>query len=378
MSDVTITLFSDPLSVRAYRRRAVRSQLRYAFDDVDLRYRCVVSIPERSNASGDATGDDPGERDGTDDGDETAARAEALSELRAAGTMPVADLVSAEGLPPSWAACEAIVAARAQGGGGAAFDLARTLADRVFASGESIATPDEIREAAASVAGLDPERVADAVGTRRATAAVGRDLERARQTVESLPEVDVRGTPETVPLGSRSYLDGVPEGPNAQAGPEADGAAAAEDGEAPDSDADGEGSEATPSTDEVFRAPVYRVDGPTGATVVDGAAGFDALRDAIRRFDPDLGDTGETTETQSRNVMQQYGAAPMNAESFGPEDHESRALDVLATLPSAFTAEVRACLDVTDETCRIALHRLKRDGRVRRATTGAWVRVPEE
>ena len=94
MSDVTITLFSDPLSPAAYRRRAVRSQLEYVFDDVEFRYRCVVSVPEATD-------------------DVFSEVADELSDLRSASTMPVADSLTAEDLPSSWAACEAIAAARA-------------------------------------------------------------------------------------------------------------------------------------------------------------------------------------------------------------------------------------------------------------------------
>ena len=65
-------------------------------------------------------------------------------------------------------------------------------------------------------------------------------------------------------------------------------------------------------------------------------------------------------------------------ESFSPEDHGERALAVLGAVRSAFVPEIAACLDVTEETCRIALHRLKRQGSVQRETTGAWTRVPEE
>jgi len=363
MSDVTITLFSDPLSPAAYRRRAVRSQLEYVFDDVEFRYRCVVSVPEATD-------------------DVFSEVADELSDLRSASTMPVADSLTAEDLPSSWAACEAIAAARAYSGADAAFALARALADRTFAAGEPVNAPGAIHEAA-TAAGVDAERVVDAVGSRRAAAAVGRDLEGARQTVSDLKEFEVRGTPETAPLRPRSYLDDVDDGRDAGTNADteddsdtnADTDADINDETDTNDDAD-EGSE--PTTNEVFRAPVYRVDGPARTIVVDGAAGFDAVRDAVRTQDPELGDLGDTTGTQSRNVMQQYGTSPMNAESFSPEDHGERAVAVLSTLKSAFTPEIRACLDVTEETCRITLHRLKRDGDVRQLTTGSWARVPEE
>ncbi|QCC47137.1 hypothetical protein [Halobellus limi] len=349
MSDITITLFSDPLSVAAYRNRPVRSRLRYGFSDVDRRYRCLVSIPEPI--------------DGAD-----AESAERLARFDDTGGMPVESDVTADGVPSSWMACEAIAAGRETGGRGAAFDLARALADRTFAAGDPPSTPEGVRRIAESVPGIDAEAVAAAVGTRRATAAVGRDLERARETVSRLAEVDVRGSPRTVPLRPRSHLDG----------PLSDGdGAGSPDGR--DSDDGTDDADPTARTeDAVFAAPVYRIDGPAGTTVVDGAAGFDVLRDAVRTHDPDLGDAGASTETQSRNVMQQYGADALSAESLGPEDHRERALEVLGALPSAFAPEIAACLDVTEETCRIALHRLKREGSVRRETTGAWTRVPEE
>ncbi|WP_144903403.1 hypothetical protein [Halobellus captivus] len=384
MSDVSITLFSDPLSIDAYRRRPTRSRAEYVFGDVDITYRCAVSVPHSL--------------------DNTQSTAEIRSRSDGGG-MPVDSSVTADGFPSSWTACEAVATARELGGTDAAFALAREIADRTFAAGQPTATPEAIREAAEVVPGLDGRSVADAVGSRRATAAVGRDLELARQTVAKLSAFDVRGTPGREPLRPRSALDspeddGVGADGRAEAAdPETgvDGAdptadvdggdsqdVANEDGPQDDSDEDGprddnaQVSNSPRTPDAVFTAPVYRVDGPSGTTVVDGAAGFDALRDAVRKYDPDLGETEQTTETQSRNVMQQYGAAPMNAESFSPEDHGERAIDVLDSLPSASTTEISACLDVTEETCRITLHRLKREGDVRRLTTGAWTRVPEE
>ncbi|MFD1687364.1 hypothetical protein [Halobellus litoreus] len=366
MSDVSVTLFSDPLSVAAYRNRPTQSRLRHAFDDVDRRYRCLVSIPTPIGGEDAAAGD--------------------RERFENTGEMPVDSALTADGLPSSWPACEAVAAAREAGGSAAAFDLARAIADRTFAGGDPPATPEDVGALATSSVGVDAERVADAVGGRRATAAVGRDLERARRTVSLLPAVDVRGTPGTEPLRPRSCLDGPGTGTRSESAFDTD--SSTEEGTdldagGGDSDTDGGGTDSpddAPSRTEaaVFAAPVYRIDGPAGTTIVDGAAGFPALREAIRTHDPDLGDTGERTETHSRNVMQQYGTDALNAESFSPEDHGERALDVLGTLRTAFTPEIAACLDVTAETCRIALHRLKREGSVKRETTGAWTRVPEE
>ena len=365
MSEVSVTLFSDPLSVAAYRNRPTQSRLRHAFDEVDLRYRCLVSIPNP------IAGED--------------AAADGLERFENTGEMPVDSALTADGLPSSWPACEAVAAAREAGGSAAALDFARAVADRTFAGGDPQSAPESLGALAASSVGIDAERVADAVGGRRATAAVGRDLERARRTVSLLPDVAVRGTPETEPLRPRSCLDG--PGPDTRSEAAFDTDSSTEEDTDPDaggdSDTDGGGTDSsddTPSRTEaaVLAAPVYRIDGPAGTTVVDGTAGFPALREAIRTHDPDLGDTGESTETHSRNVMQQYGTDALNAESFSPEDHGERALDVLRTLGTAFMPEIAACLDVTAETCRVALHRLKREGSVKRETTGAWTRVPEE
>jgi|GEM_PF-5356525 len=324
MTGVTATYYGDPLSVPGYRHRPTLARARYRYPGLDWRYRCLLAVPDPL------------------DGDEATATATALATIQDTVGLPTTPGAFTETVPASWWACRGVAAARAHTDATGVFTLAAELAARAFATGSPATDADGVAAAADPVPGLDAAALAATLDTHRATTAVGRDLERMRQLVDSLDTVDVRGDPPTAALTPRSC----PDTPD-------DGAA-------------------------VFAAPVFHLDAGDDAVLVDAAAGADAIDTALDRLAPDAGRAPEPATAQSRDIMETYGTPARDAERLTAEDYPAQITAVLEALECAYIPEVATCLDLTDRTCEVALHEMAAAGTVTRTPTGAWTLAPEE
>lgn len=358
MTRVTGELFCDPLAVAGWRHLPLLRQVEYTFPEVDWVLRPVVAHP--TAPAGEAR-------------EELAERARRAGE---ASGLPV-DAESLVGsFPASWPACEALAVAQSTAPGTAMAYL-RQLRVETFAAGSPPADPSTLADVARRVPGLDPEEVADAVGNRRATAGLGRALERGRGLVAAIDAgaLEVRGDPGRMPLSPRALDDG----------DETDQGDGPGD---PDGDADGPGEPADDADcpDEPEEAPAPAVPAPPLArfdygdrsVVVDPAAGFDEFADVLRGFDPDLGDLDWDAAIHGREAMQAYGVAKRTAENLSNERFPPKVRTVLERVDDAFVAEIAACADLDPDTTRVAVRELRADGVAERTPTGAWRLVPEE
>lgn len=353
MTQVTAELFCDPYAAACWERRPALRHVEYKFPAVEWVVRPVVARAESL--------------DGT-------AAEEYAADAKRAGTtagLPVAEDALAEGVPDSWAACEALVAVRDADSGGA-LELYHRLTARAFAAGRPTSSPDELAALATSVADVERETVRDAVGSRRATATVGADLEIGRQLVATLPETEVRGDPATMPLAPRAF-GGIPPGNEAGDRPECE-----EEGQA-DSDGEDSAEDAADrdSAPAVPAPPLVRLSAGESTVVVDPSKGQAEFADVLRTFDPDMGETDYSSKIHARDAMRSYGISKRMAENISSEEYRPKVERVLTRLGGAFLTEIATCTDLDPETCRRTLRKLRSEGTVARTDAGVWRHVRE-
>jgi len=361
---IRATLFTDPLSIDSWRHRPTVRRLGYVFRDVAWTPRAAVALPDRL------------------DGERAREFAATAADAAEATGLPLADDAFAEGVPASWAACEALAAVRAVAPG-RALAFHRRVQAEAFGGGRPPADARALGALAADV-GVDADEVAAAVGSRRATAAVGADLERARATVAALDDLEVRGAPDRLPLGDRLLTD-APAGDEGTTPADDDGATPTDDDGATPMDDEGTtpmDDEGTTPTDDaeaaVFAPPVVRIDAGDETVVVDVRAGFDEFVDVFGRIDPDLGHLDHTADKLGRRAMRAYGMPKAAAEQLTHGQYGERIASFLADDGPAFTPEIAACLDLDPATVRDAARDLVLASDVTSTATGAWRRVPEE
>ncbi|WP_435147900.1 hypothetical protein [Halobaculum sp. P14] len=354
MTRVDADLFCDPFAAAQWRHQPVIRHVEYAFPEVAWTVRPVVAHPEP-----------------LDGPDADAAATDAERAATAAGLPVNADALR-DGVPSSWAACEALVGVRDAAADRALAYLHR-LAGEAFAAGRPPASAEALADVAADVDGVDPDAVRDAVGSRRAAAAVGRDAEVARGLLAD-DDVGVRGDPATLPLAPRLYSDGDPT------------ARASRDDDRDSDDDRSSNDDRDSNDDEAGRGPQATVPAPplvcirSGeyVDVVDPATGFDEFVDVLRRIDPDLGDLNWRAQIHGRSAMESYGVEQRAAEQWSNEDYAPQVREVLSTFGEAYLADVAAAANLSADTCRLSLRELDADGDVARTETGAWRLRTEE
>jgi hypothetical protein len=346
MSDLRAELFCDPFAPGVWRFRPLLSRIGYTFSELPWTVRPVAAVETR--LEGEAA-----------DSFRTAA-----TQAGAAADLPVAAELFAEGVPSSWPACEALVAVRSSQPEAARRYLDR-LSARTFAEGEPPTSADTLAALAESV-GVAGDVVRDAVGSRRATAAVGRDIERGRALFETLHAHEVRGDPEADELGARLSDDGGAADP-ADGG---DDSAEHDDADAPSAPAAQRSLAGSASA--VPRPPLVRIYAGDRTVVVDPRTGFDEFLDVLHRYDPDLGDLDWESQLYGRKVMTAYSIPDRTAEHLSTEPYGEKIRTILTALGEAFTAEVAACADLDAETVRLELRSQRADGVVESTDSGAW------
>jgi len=357
MSDLHAELFCDPFSVAGWRCRPTLKRVAYTYPELNWTLRPTVAFP------------DPLSED-----DLTTYARDARRAADATG-LPVDTDPLESGVPASWAACEALVAARAADPNGA-MELYNRLAAATFAGGDPPATPDAIATVADNIDGLDADSIADAIGNRRTTAALGQDLAIGADLFDRLEEYEVRGTPGTLHLNARLIGDGA-SAPASEDEPVEDGETG-DDGEAGD---DGEtakasdGDEATEAgSDEavVPAPPLVRLRAGRYTVVVDPARGYQEFADVLGRYDPDMGRDLWKEQRYGRKVIQAYGVGQRTAENLSGENYAEKSREVLESVGESFVADVAACTTLDPDTCRIALRQLGAEGGAERGFSGGW------
>lgn len=349
MTTLHAELFCDPFAVDSWRHRPTLKHVAYAFPELRWTLRPIVAHPEPLEGE---------------------AATSVAAGARQAGTeagLPVADGSLADGIPASWSACEALVAARSADAE-SAFELYNRLSARLFAGGDPPTAADELAAVAAEVEGLAAEVVRTAVGSRRATATLGRDLEIGRELFARLDAFEVRGTPGRLPLTDRLLGDAVLP-LNNETGRQ--------------STADGEGTEA--ETDDVNRGdaetdeepvvplpPLVRIRADEYTVVVDPACGHQEFADVLQRFDADIGRPAWEEKLYGRQAMRAYGMEKRTAENITGENYPEKVEAVLEEAGESFVADVAACTSLDPDTCRVALRKLGAEGGAARGPSGGW------
>lgn len=355
MSALHAELFCDPFAVGSWRYRPTLKHVAYAFPELEWTLRPTVAVPDPL------------------DGEDAAGFADDARRAASAAGLPVADDELAEGIPSSWAACEALVAARTQDAE-AAFELYNRLSARLFAGGDPATTATDLGTVAADVDGLDAGAVEDAVGSRKATATLGRDLEIGRDLLSRLDEYEVRGTPGRLPLSDRLLGDTASplttvSGEEPASEEDGDDGAATEADEAEDAD---EGPERAEQEQTVPSPPLVRIRAGKYTVVVHPDGGHQEFADVLQRFDADIGRPAWEEKLYGRKAMRAYGMEKRTAENISGENYPEKAEEVLAEVGESFVADVAACTDLDPDTCRVALRKLGVEGRAERGPSGGW------
>lgn len=373
MGDLHAELFCDPFSVAGWRHRPLLKRVAYTYPELSWTLRPIVAFPDPLSGS---------------DAETFASDAQAAG---AAADLPV-DTDSLEtGVPASWAACEALVAARAADPVGA-MELLDRLAATTFAGGDPPSTPDAIATVAAGIDGLDADSIRDAVGSRRATAALGRDLALGADLFARLDDHEVRGSPGRLRLDARLLGDGasaITAGAPTTAEAATDSTEGATDAAddvrdtTTDADTDGddvETDDAEPDDDDenepafVPAPPLVRITAGKYTVVVDPAEGYQEFADVLGRYDPDMGRDLWKEQRFGRKVIQAYGVTQRTAENLSGENYPEKVRGVLESVGESFVADVAACTTLDPDTCRIALRQLGANGGATRTPYGAWRR----
>lgn len=337
MADLHAELFCDPLSVAGWRHRPMLKRVAYTYPELPWTLRPTVAFPDPL----------------TEEDAATYAR-DARRAADAAGLPVDADPLDA-GVPSSWVACEALVTARAADPAGA-MELYHRLGAATFAGGDPPETAEAVASVAADVDGLDADEIRDAVGSRRATAALGRDLERGAAMFANLDDYEVRGTPGRLRLDERLVGDGA---------------------STPDDDSDaGEDSDTRADSPVVPSPPVVRLTAGKYTVLVDPAQGYQEFADVLGRYDPDMGRDLWKEQRYGRKVIQAYGLGQRTAENLSGEDYGAKSRKVLDAVGESFVADVAACSTLDPDTCRLALRQLGADGGAERGPTGGWRPTP--
>ena len=343
MDDLHAELFCDPLSVAGWRHRPILKRVAYTYPELSWTLRPTVAFPDPL------------------DGDNAITYARDARQAADVAGLPVdADPLEA-GVPSSWAACEGLVAARAADPDGA-MELYHRLSAATFAGGDPPATPERIADVAAEVEGLDAGTIRGAIGSRRATAALGRDLAIGAEMFDSLDDHGVRGSPGRLRLDARLVGDGVST--PAVADPNGD----AEDDEPADEDeADRDGVVPAP--------PAVRITAGKYTVLLDLAQGYQEFSDVLGRYDPDMGRDLWKEQRYGRNVIQAYNVGQRTAENLSGENYDEKARRVIEATGESFVADVAACTTLDPDTCRLALRRLAAGSGVESGPHGGW-RLP--
>lgn len=356
MADLHAELFCDPFSVAGWRHRPTLKRVAYTYPELSWTLRPTVGFPDRLSGS-----------------DAETFASDAQSAADAAG-LPV-DTDSLEtGVPASWTACEALVAARATDPTGA-MELYHRLAAVTFAGGDPPSTPEAIASVAAETHGLDADRIRDAVGSRRATAALGRDLAIGADLFARLDDHEVRGSPGRLRLDARLLSDGASAPDAGEVTADADEATADGDTETASEDAesdDTEGDDAESDKAVVPAPPLVRITAGKYTVVVDPAQGYQEFADVLGRYDPDMGRDLWKERRYGRKVIQAYGVSQRTAENLSGENYPEKSREVLESVGESFVADVAACTTLDPDTCRVALRQLGANGGAARTPYGAW------
>ncbi len=348
MADLHAELFCDPLSVAGWRHRPILKRVAYTYPELPWTLRPTVAFPDP------LTGEDAS----------TYAR-DARRAADAAG-LPVDADALAEGVPSSWVACEALVAARAADPAGA-MELYHRLGAATFAGGDPPETADAVANVAAEIDGLDAGEIREAVGSRRATAALGRDLERGAAMFATLDAYEVRGTPGRLRLDERLVGDGAST-PSRSVDTTAEGETADGTDDEPDT------RDSEPPV--VPSPPVVRLTAGKYTVLIDPAQGYQEFADVLGRYDPDMGRDLWKEQRYGRKVIQAYGLGQRTAENLSGEDYGAKSRRVLDAVGESFVADVAACSTLDPDTCRIALRQLAADGGAERGPAGGWRPTP--
>lgn len=361
MTTLHAELFCDPFAVRSWRHRSTLKHVAYAFPELTWTLRPIVAHPEPL------------------EGEVATAFAADAQEAGSAAGLPVADEALAEGVPASWRACEALVAARADDAEGA-FELSNRLSARLFAGGDPATTADELAAVATDIEGLDAEAVRAAVGTRCATAALGRDLEVGRSLLANLDTFEVRGTPEGLPLSDR-LLGDVAAPLDSESGREPIAEEDANEDEETDTETQGVGTEnadgdsvaeEAESAPMIPSPPIVRIRAGDYTVVVDPGEGHQEFSDVLQRFDADIGRQVWGEKLYGRSAMRAYGMEKRTAENLTGEKYPEKAGAVLEEAGECFIADVAACTSLSPDTCRVALRKLGAEGSAERGPAGGW------
>lgn len=348
-------LFCDPYAVGSWRHRPTLKHVAYAFPELEWTLRPVVSHPDPIEGAAASTFAD----------DARAAAADA--------NLPVADEALGARLPASWAACEALVAAREQDPS-AAFELYNRLSAKLFAGGDPAETATEVATVASGIDGLDADAIRDAVGSRPATAALGRDLEIARALLANRDRFEFRGTPGDRPLGE--VLPGGGDAPlETPTGTEPVEPVDEIDAES-ENEPTSEPTEESDSQPVVPVPPVVRIRAGKYTVVVDPAEGHQEFADVLQRFDADIGRPAWEEKLYGRKAMRAYGMEQRTAENLSGENYPEKAETVLSAAGESFVADVAACTQLDPDTCRVALRKLGVQGRAERGPSGGWRVAP--
>ncbi len=357
MPSLHAELFCDPFAVAGWQHRPVLKRVAYTYPELSWTLRPTVAFPDPL------------------DGDDAATYARDARRAADAAGLPVEATPLEDGVPASWAACEALVAARAADPEGA-MELYHRLSAATFAGGQPPATADAVAEVAVDIEGLDADTIRDAVGSRRATAALGRELAIGADLFDRLDEHEVRGTPGRLRLDARLVDDGAsaPSPPAIEDEPDADpetedGGPAADAG-GDDADSDDTGPAVVPSP------PVVRITAGKYTVVIDLAQGYQEFADVFGRYDPDMGRELWKEERYGRNVIQAYNVGQRTAENLSGENYDEKARRVIATTGESFVADVAACTTLDPDTCRMALRRLGAEEGVTTGPHGGWRLLP--
>ncbi|MFW5895893.1 MAG: hypothetical protein ACOCQU_01215 [Halolamina sp.] len=355
MADLYAELFCDPLAVAGWRHRPTLKRVAYTYPELTWTLRPIVAFPDAL------------------DGEDAETYASDARQAGDATGLPVDSDPLEGGVPSSWVACEALVAARAAEPI-AAMELYHRLSAVTFAGGDPPGTAGAVAAVAAEIDGLDADAIRDAVGSRRATAALGRDLAIGAGLFDRLDEHELRGSPGRLRLDARLVDDGAST-PVTETTDDAE-TESGTDEPGDDEDETASGAEGDDQSDEavVPAPPVVRLTAGKYTVVVDPAQGFQEFADVLGRYDPDMGRDLWKEKLYGRNVVQAYGVSQRTAENLSGEDYPEKARGVLESVGESFVADVAACTTLDGDTCRLALRQLgARDG-AERTPAGAWRR----
>ncbi|GAB7095912.1 hypothetical protein JCM30237_30660 [Halolamina litorea] len=354
MAELHAELFCDPLSVAGWRHRSTLKRVAYTYPELTWTLRPTVAFPDPLEGEAAAT-----------------YAADARRAADAAGLPVEAEPLKA-GVPASWVACEALVAARAMDPAGA-MELYHRLNAASFAGGSPPSSADAVADVGTEIDGLDADEIRAAIGSRRTTAGLGRDLAIGEAMFDRLDEHEVRGTPGRLRLDARLLGDGAsaPDGDEAEADNTDDDAEGENgDGETADDTSD------TPEPASVPAPPVVRLTAGRYTVVIDLSQGFQEFADVLGRYDPDMGRDLWREGRYGRKVIQAYGLGQRTAENLSGEDFSEKSRRVLDAVGESFVADVAACSTLDPDTCRIALRQLGAAGGAERGPSGGWRPTP--